>query len=165
MIFFLHLYFVRDLDPSLHLQSGTHLAPWSKVLHPVPTTRCSLQDPTAVCHHPGLTDLHVPAPTTCRLVHLLQTDLLLFTGLHFQLMDTQVCLCLDQWGESLDLDPPTDTHSTPGLVLAMPLIPGVHHHHISVPLRLIILDRCLHHTVSDFCFIFSTSSVKICLIC
>ena len=126
-------------------------------------THCSLLDPTAVCHHPDTTDIHDPAHTTCHLVPLLQMYLLLSTGLHYQLTDTQVCLCLDPWEESLDLDPPTDMHSTPGLALDMSWIPGVHLHPISVPHHLITLDRCFHHMVClyyhQLVFIFRASSV------
>lgn len=107
-------------------------------------------DPTAACHLLGLTDLHDLAPTTSHQVLLVLFLLmyLLIMDLHYQPTDTQVCHCLDQWEESLDLDPPTDMHSTPGRALDMSLILGVHHHHTSVPLHLIPSDRCLRYMVS-----------------
>lgn len=136
------------LDPSWRLQSGTRLVPRDLHLAPDSTTRFSLLDPTAACLRPDLTDPRGRAPTTCHLDLSLRTYLPLVTGLRYRLTDTRVCLCLDRWGESLGLDPPTDTRSTPGLAPAMSATPVVHHHHISVPLRLITMDRCLHHTVS-----------------
>lgn len=101
-------------------------------------TSSPLLDPTAVCHLLDLTDRHDPASITSRLVLM---------GRLFQPTDTQACPCLDQWEESLGLDLPTDMPSTPGQALDMSLILEVHHRHTSVPLRLITLGRCLHHTV------------------
>lgn len=104
-------------------------------------TSCPLPDPTAACRPLDLTDLHVPAPTTSRQV------LPLLTVLLCRPMDTQVCPYLDQWEETLDRDPSTDMRCSTGQSLDTSLILGVHHRHISVPLHLITLDRCLLHMV------------------
>lgn len=107
-------------------------------------TRSSIPDPTAVCHLLEHTDHHDLDSTTS---HQVLMVLLFLMGHHYRPTDTQVCPCLDQWEESLDLDPPMDMHSTPGQALDMSLILGVHHRHTSVPHHLITLDRFLRHMV------------------
>lgn len=101
-------------------------------------------DPTSVCPHLDRTG--GPARTPSHLA-LRPTSPLLCTGLHCRLTVIPACPLRDPWGRSLDRDRPTDTPSSPGPVRDTPWTSGVRHSLTSVPLRLITLDRCLHHTM------------------
>lgn len=146
----------RVLAPFSHLQSGTPLDLWSKDLYldlDLMSHTCLL-DPTDVCHHPDCTDLHGLASTISHLdpMVLLKLYPLLYM-VHYRPMDSQECHCLDQWEGILDLDLPTDTHSSPDQALALSLILGGHYHHISVPLCLLTSGQFFHQAVrSAFCF-------------
>lgn len=139
-----------DPDPSWHLQSEIRPDLWVRDLLRVRdhTTPSSLPDSTSVSLHPGRTDIPDKALTHSHQALFLRMSLPL-TALLCLPTDTQGCLCLDPWGGSLALDLPTDTYTNPDWALALQLIHEAHHHHTSVRLHRIILDRCLRHSASE----------------